>query len=84
MSGSGVPIYATTERTFSVHNGVVTSQPTGGSLGRLRIPAKAVPVLEGIFQPLKKALDQPLKLLTQMQAVTLHKGGVDMITPGKH
>ena len=79
----GCPIYATTERTFSVRNGVGTSQPTGGSLGRLRIPAKAVPAFEGIFQPLKKALDQPLKLLVQMQAVTLHKGSVEMITSGK-
>ena len=80
----GWPIYATTERTFSVHNGIVTSQPVAGSLGRLQIPAKAVPMLEGVFQPLKKALDQPLKLLAQMQAVTLRKGSAEMITSGKH
>ena len=79
----GLPIYATTERSFAVRNGVVTTQPLGGSVGRLHLPAKAVPALEAIFQPLKKALEQPLKLVTQMQAVTLRKGSVELITPGR-
>ena len=79
----GVPIYATTVRTFSVQNGVVTSRPVGGSVGRLYLPAQAVPALEGVFQPLKKALEQPLKLVTSMQSVTLRKGSVDMVTPGR-
>ncbi len=76
----GLPIYATTTRTLSVRNGVITSQPLGGKLGRLSIPAKAVPAFETIFRPLRTVLDRPLKMLTQMQSVTVHKGGVEMIT----
>ena len=79
----GLPIYTTTIRAFSVSNGAVASQPISGSVGRLYIPAKAVPVLEAMFQPLRKALEQPLKRVAQMQAVTLRKGSVEMITSGR-
>ena len=79
----GLPLYVTTDRTFAVRNGVVTSRALGGSLGQLHLPAAAMPVVEGIFQPLKKALDQPLELLTRMQSVTLHKERVEMITPSR-
>ena len=79
----GFPLYVTTNRTYAVRNGIMTSRVLGGSLGRLHVPAAAMPVVEAIFQPLKKALDLPLKLLIQMQLVTLHKGSVEMITPAR-
>ena len=79
----GLSVYATTDRTFSVRNGVITSKPTGGSLGRLPIPARAMPVFEVVFQPVTKALDRTLKLLGQMQAATVRKGSVELITPAR-
>lgn len=77
----GLPISATTVRSLSVRNGAIVSQPLGGKLGSLSIPAKAVPVFETLFRPLKGVLDRPLKLLAQMQSVTVRKGSVEMITP---
>ncbi len=76
----GLPIYATTVRSLSVRNGAITTQPLGASLGRLPIPARLVPAFEFVFRPLKTVLEHPLKLLSQMQSVTIRKGGVEMIT----
>lgn len=76
----GLSLYATTVRAFSIKNGVVTTQPVSGTLGRLPIPAKALPAFEAVFSQLRKAMEQPLKLVMQMQSVTFQKGKVEMIT----
>ena len=76
----GLSLYATTVRTFSIRNGVVTSQPVSGSLGRLPIHPKVLPAFEVVFSQLRQAMEQPLKLLKQMQAVTLQKSKIELIT----
>lgn len=79
----GLPLYATTHRTVSVRNGVLVSRPVDGSLGRLPIPARLLPYFEGVFKPLEKAADRPLKMLAQMNAVNVRKGAVDLVSPGR-
>lgn len=78
----GYPLYATTARTLEKRNGVLVSQSLGGSLGRLRIPALAMPALEALFQPVKKAADKPIRMFSQMQSIALHKGNAEFVTPG--
>ena len=76
----GLSLYATTERTVSIQNGAIVSDTLGGSFGRMPIPGKVMAHLENNFAPLWKVLEHDRKLVSQMQAITFHKGSVEMIT----
>ena len=76
----GLSLYATTERSVSIQNGVLVSQSHGGSFGRLSIPGKVMSAMERAFAPLWTVLEQDRKLVSQMQSITFHKGSVEMVT----
>ena len=76
----GLPIYATTVRTVDVQNGVLVSRVIGGSFGRLRMPAFAMPHLEGVFGPLRKVLARDETLLAKLQSITVRRGIVELVS----
>ncbi len=76
----GVPIYATTVRTVQIKNGAIISQVLGGSFGSFHIPAAAMPHLEGVFTPLRTALDHNRALIAKLQSVTFHDKSVELVS----
>lgn len=69
----GLPLYATTADTVSIQNGQIVAQPVAGSLGRVKIPAKIMPVLGNLFAPLWKVLDRDKNLVARMESIAFHK-----------
>ncbi len=75
-----LPIYATTTDSVAIQNGQLVAQPVAGSFGRVKIPAKIMPYIGGMFAPLWKVLDRDKNLVAKMDSITFHKGRVEMVS----
>ena len=73
----GVPIYATTNRTVAIENGAIVSRVLGGSLGKLNIPAAAMPYFERLFAPVLKVFEHDRTALARLRSVTCREKAVD-------
>ncbi len=79
----GFPLYATTVDSVAIQNGQLVAQPVAGSFGRVKIPAKLMPYLGGMFAPLWRVLDRDKNLIAKLESITFHKKSVEMVSkPG--
>ncbi len=78
----GFPFYFSTLQSVAIvkHQLVITQ--SGGSAGRLKLPAKAMPVVQRALSALWSPLDADKKLVARLNAIAFHPGYVEMTGGG--
>jgi hypothetical protein len=78
----GYPFYFSTTQSVSIVKHQLVIVPSEGSVGRLRLPAKAMPAVQRIFSFLWSPLDADKKLTARLAAIAFHPGSVEMTGGG--
>jgi hypothetical protein len=77
-SVAGYSFFFSTTDGVELRNGQIIPHPAEGSIGRLRIPAKAMPAFEKALGSVWAALDPYKKLVSRLGSINFHKGSVEV------
>jgi hypothetical protein len=77
-SFAGYALFFSTTDSVAIRNGQIVSHPVAGSIGRLPIPGKAMPVAEKALGSIWSALDPYKKLVSRLGSIAFHKGTVEV------
>ena len=72
----GYSFYLSSTDGVEIRNGQVVTQPVEGSLGRLRIPAKAMPTFEKMFASMWSPLAPYKKMVGRLGSIAFHQENV--------
>jgi hypothetical protein len=75
----GHPFYFSSTDQVEIKDGQVISHPVGGSIGRLQIPAKLMPVVDKALANMWSSLDPLKKLVARLGSITFQKGAVVVV-----
>jgi hypothetical protein len=74
------PFYMASAYRVEIKDGKIVATNVGGSIGRLPIHPRLMPLQELAFGNLWEALRSERRLLEKMQAVEIHKGNIVVVT----
>jgi hypothetical protein len=75
----GKSFYFSSSDGVEISNGRLITHPVGGSIGRLPIPAKALPAVEKALAPVWSALDTYKKLVSRLGSINFHEKSVEVV-----